>query len=226
MYREKSRYQWIQYARKQTSDSGCSVAHDPERTIHVNPLEITRVCRMHIETKGERGSKLYDFGRVPPGDWDMAGGARRNIPVEETIVHRSVFTRYTTGTPWEELPVFEHKLKAIDERGRIDNCTSRAELADRYHRLDKVFEELRDTGWRLEEQVGGLFEDNVSVSVSRTGGLLLGTGGAHRLAIAKFLRLPAIEVYVLSRHPEWVDVRARAAAGDTFPHPDLAEFGR
>jgi hypothetical protein len=45
------------------------------------------------------------------------------------------------------------------------------------------------------------------------------------LAIAKFLRFPAIEVYVLSRHADWITVRERAARGQGFPHPDLEEFG-
>jgi hypothetical protein len=188
-------------------------------------LEITRVCRRHIDTKKKEGSKLYDFGRVLEGDWDLANQGKRNIPVEETVIHQSVFDRYANNTAWEDLPVFEHKLRAIREQGRVDGCRTRADLVERYRRLDGVCERLRDTGWQLEEHVGGLFQNNVSVSVTRNGGFLLGTGGAHRLSIAKFLRLPTIEVYVLSRHTDWIAVRRKAADGLGFPHPDLEEFG-
>ncbi|GHC83680.1 hypothetical protein GCM10007079_25020 [Nocardiopsis terrae] len=183
------------------------------------------MCRRHVDTKKKQGSKLYDFGRVLDGDWDLSNQGKRNTPLEETVIHQSVFERYANNTAWEDLPVFEHKLKAIREQGRVDGCRSRADLVVRYRRLDDVYERLRDTGWQLEEQVGGLFQNNVSVSITRNGGFLLGTGGAHRLSIAKFLRLPAIEVYVLSRHVDWIAVRRRAECGQGFPHPDLEEFG-
>jgi hypothetical protein len=55
---------------------------------------------------------------------------------------------------------------------------------------------------------------------------LLGSGGAHRLAIAKLLRIPTIEVYVLTRHESWQESRDRAFAGELTrsEHPDLTEF--
>jgi hypothetical protein len=221
----QNREWWIEYARMEALKCGVGVPHDPGRTIKVNPLEITRIGHLHILTKEKHGSKLYDFGRALAGDWDLRINGKRNTPAEETIVHQSVFARYAGNIPWETLPVFEHKLKTIREKGKIDGCRSRGELVERYRRLDGIFESLRDTGWQLEEQVGGEFQNNISVSISRNGGLLLGTGGAHRLAIAKFLRLPSIEVYVLSRHVDWIAVRERAARGQGFPHPDLEEFG-
>jgi hypothetical protein len=134
-----------------------------------------------------------------------------------------VFQRYVEGHDWQETPIFAAKLKRL-ETGE-GTCRTPQELVARYRRLDEVYESIRCEGWRLQEALGGWFADNVWVSISRTGGFLFADGGKHRLAIAKLLRLPTVEVYVLARHTAWQETRDRVATGQArYEHPDLDEF--
>lgn len=222
----EQRERWLAYARTLTTAYRYRALADPQRTLLLRPEEITRKCRLHVDTRATRGSKWYDFGLVRAGDWDLQTRPR-NVPLEETPTHLSVFHRYVQGRPWPETPIFAAKLAVIATEGEIDGCRTREELLVRYQRLDQVYEELRSDGWRLEEEVGGRFEDNLAVSITRTGGFLLANGGEHRIAIARLLRLSVVRAYVLARHESWQAVRERMAAGLlSYRHPDTQDLHR
>ncbi len=197
---------------------------DPRKTIRINPLGITRLSTYHVLTKQARGSKWYDFGRVIDGDWDLFVDGKRNPALEETSIHLSVHERYLRGKPWKQTPVWESKMAAIRDKGKIDGCRNETELAQRYENLDLVFRDIATNGWKPGRPNADGPEDAISVSLTRSGGFMLATGGAHRVAIAKLLQLPEIEVYVLARHKQWQDFREKTAGetnGPQFDHPDL-----
>jgi hypothetical protein len=219
------RQQWLEYALQTISALDLVAPPKPSRTIRIHPAEVVSLAGIHVATKAEHGSKWYDFGRIVDGDWDLAPKPR-NRPLQESAIHLSAFKRYVEGVPWGETPIFADRLQAIAKHGTVDYCTSREELVERYQRLDDVFGKVQnERELKLEEEVGGSFVDNISVSITRTGGFLLATGGAHRLAIAQLLRLPSIEVYVLARHALWQRIRVRASQQElAYRHPDLDEF--
>jgi hypothetical protein len=217
------RERWIEYARSAARGNGDRALADPARTLLLRPEEVTRKCRLHVETRVAQGTKWYDFGLVRGGDWDLQARPR-NVPLEETPTHLSVFLRYVHGQPWPETPIFEAKLAVMASQGEVDGCRTRADLLARYQRLDRICEDLCRHGWQLEEDLGGQFEENLAVSISRTGGFLLANGGEHRLAIAKVFRLPAVRAYVLARHAGWQQTRERVWSGElTYSHPDTED---
>lgn len=226
--KEKSRNNWFEYAEQMSMGHWTLAPINPRSTIHVNPLEITQQSRYHIRTKERRGSKLYDFGRVIDGDWDLGVDGKRNTVLENTRTHLSVYERYLQGKSWVETPVWAQKMALIKATGKVDNCRNETELAQRYEELDLVFHDIATNGWKpLPLQI--------SVSLTRGGGMLLAESGSHRLAIAKLLRIPTIEVYVMTRHKQWQDLRERVAREECLfefatlnvagsNHPDLAPY--
>jgi hypothetical protein len=203
-------------------------AQNPEKIIHVNPVEIARACRLHTHTKAEHGYKWYDWSRVDDGDWDDTFGPV-NPHLDCTEIHQSVIAHYIGNVPWEETSVLAAKERIIARRGRVDSCSNREDLLARYARLDKTFEAIRENGFLLQKDREGQINlsETLTVSITRHGEMLFGNGGAHRLAIAKLLRLPTIPVLVMMRHPQWQHIIDMCVKEGKVPrtlarHPDLA----
>ncbi len=230
--RHEDRDLWRGVAKANQQSSGYRDAlADPAKVIYVDPAAIIYSCRFHMETKTKRGHKLYDLGRIQAGDWDLED-PRVNMPFQRLGIEGAVKERYWDGRPWEETGMIETKLKQIERSpfGVVDGCRKRAELLERYRRLDAVFEDVKQRGIVLAEVRGGRFGDDLFVSIGRHGQLLFAQGGNHRLAMCRLLQLPKIPVRVVMRHAAWQEKRIAAAKG-ILPavsgggiHPDLQEF--
>jgi hypothetical protein len=205
-------------------------AQNPEKVIYVNPVEIARACRLHTLTKAELGYKWYDWGKVEDGDWDDTVGPA-NSYLDRTEIHQSVLAHYVDNVPWEKTSVLPAKERIIARQGRVDSCSNREELLARYARLDQTFEAIRENGFLLQKDRTGRINlsQTLTVSITRRGEMLFGNGGAHRLAIAKLLRLPTIPVLVMMRHAKWQQIIDSCVKQERVPpalvrHPDLAEL--
>lgn len=200
----------------------------PLKLLHVDPHSIERLCGLHLETKERLGSKFFDLGRVADGDWDLA---EHNPLLRDSSTDRSVREHYVDGVPWEKTAAFRIKLRRIEEGRRIDGCSSRADLLKRYARLDRVAEDMAKNGFRIMKNRRGEVDLSqiLSISFTRHGEALLGTGGKHRLAIAKLLNLPVIPVLVFLRHALWQErleayfKGGRSSSAGASQHPDLQE---
>ena len=204
----------------------------PRKIVRLNPLEITRSCRLHVLTKRTTGSKWSDWGRIEGSDWDDTSRPGPNTHLDDTIIHQSVRARFIEGLSWEQTGVIDAKVLEIAKSGSIDGCFSREDLLRRYRKLDAVFEDILKNGWKLStyRQDKLTLASPISVSITRYGEFMLGEGGAHRLAFAKVLRLQTIPVLVLMRHARWQELLDRCACGDAPPavwtHPDVGVVGR
>lgn len=191
--------------------------------IEVEPRRIIHACRMHMFTRKAKGSKLFDMGKVMPGDWDREFGGVANPLLAEDPIIRGIRKRYVEGAPWAETGVIEHKLFQIarSSRGVIDGCRTRLDLERRYAALDDVAASIQSSGYRLGHDLEAKPSrgyDDISVSIGRDGALLLATGGLHRLGILLAFAYEKIPVHVVSRHEQWQGRRERGASDD---HPDL-----
>jgi hypothetical protein len=214
---------WLTRAATNLAKHDFCALPDPARTIAIDPASVSRLARIHLATKQSLGNKLHDFGRIIEGDWDRVYDGRPNPLITDGLTHSSAVLRYVEGVPWEETPRFSRCLRVISEGGKIDNCRTREDLVDRYRRLDEIYADMQRNGYLVERLQR--FENTIFVSVDRDGSFLLGQGGKHRLAISIILGLTRIEVFVLSRHLHWQEMRERAfASGAPFDHPDLLEF--
>ncbi|NDW02124.1 hypothetical protein [Salipiger sp. PrR002] len=166
-----------------------------DELIHVDPMTVN-----HLYT-GSPKMRRRQSGMVVPGDWDL-----KRRPVEDHIKLISCRMHFEGGTPWRDTPLFQKLLDEINQGGVPDECATEEDLVARYERLDQVFEETRRRGRLLartelpeyfRREHGGIL-----VHVGRDGTLLRASGGAHRFAISRILRLPKIPAQLGVVHPQ------------------------
>ncbi|WP_290818564.1 hypothetical protein [Halovivax sp.] len=157
-----------------------------------------------------------DAGRVVGGDWD------RRVRVEYGDVPKVEATRdrFEDGIPWEETGLFDHLLDVIERRGVYDGCETEADLRERYERIDRLYEAVRDDGFASRAELCDRFAyrcrlDVPKVHVGRDGTFVhAGGSGNHRIAIARVLDVP-IEVRVVVRHRRWQRLREELRSAST-----------
>jgi hypothetical protein len=123
-----------------------------------------------------------------------------------------MYQHFVEGLPWEETECFTNLYR---HRFRPDDSKNGAlQYADRLRRyrttVDMVFESLKKEGFRTDC-------DLPVVLVGRSGDIMLGNQGNHRVAMAKILGIEMIPCEVVVRHSAWT--RLRAARLDPN-HPD------
>ncbi|MBE2241745.1 MAG: methyltransferase domain-containing protein [Burkholderiaceae bacterium] len=198
---------------------------DPMRYIYISPRAVEYHCRHHIQTRKLHGTKLFDWGKLKGGDWDL----EEPSSLKTSILADMLREHFDIGVAWQDTNLFAHKMDQIAKRGKIDGCRNRDELLARYARLDIIYDELQNSGHLLSAQERGQpFTDDLFVSIGRDGRFLFAHGGSHRLALAQILNIPLIPVHVVMRHNKWQDIRELALKGyihnSLKTHPDLNEF--
>ncbi|MEA5446317.1 hypothetical protein VCB98_10845 [Gammaproteobacteria bacterium AB-CW1] len=196
--------QWLDVATKnweQAAKNYGEIIPPPGRYFYIDPMSVHFHCSYHIKTKRKYGSKLYDWGRVISGNWDLD----RREKYRTDWLRGELRKRFYIGLRWEETELWQHKCQVIQAKGMIDGCKNVDQLKKRYERLDVLFHQIKGAGALLSaEERGAKVSDDLFVSVARDGCHLFAVGGSHRLAIAQVLKLERIPVRVLSRHEQCV----------------------
>ena len=166
-----------------------------------------------------------DSGRVVGGDWD-----RDQVEILSFWKMKAAVQHWRDGVPWEETGIYDHMLETIKLRGsKVDGCDDMDDIVDRYERLDRLFEHVRRSG-RLatSAELGRLPArcevNGIYVHVDRNARPLFGSGGFHRLAIAKVLELPVVPAQLGVVHtialPNWQRLKERQQPeGATYTGP-------
>lgn len=209
---------------------------DPYRVLWVDPARIVRLSEPSPRPRFRR------FGTVADGDWD-----RCEVRFRDTDVFHAFERHFAEGVPWEETAFFDRVVAEIDDGTQLWGCSSRSAFRERCDRLDRLYESIREHGFRSQRQLvesglddpigygretltARIVNDEIAVDVARDGELLF-ADGRNRLAIAKVLGIEAVPVVVFRRHTEWVEYRDAVASalesGTELPgrlrdHPDLA----
>ncbi len=166
-----------------------------DELIHVDPLEVEYTyC-------GAQHLRRPHSGMIVPGDWDLE---RREIAKNTKL--QSCVLHYEQGVPWRDTPLFARLMREVSEGKRPDDCGSAEELDARYAALDRVFEETRQRGRLLSRaELPDYFRrehGGILLHVARDGSLLRASGGAHRFAIARILKLPSMPAQLGAVHME------------------------
>jgi hypothetical protein len=69
--------------------------------------------------------------------------------------------------------------------------------------MDELYQSMQRRGFLSHELRGQKLKDLSHIYIARNGGVLFGTQGNHRLAMAKLLELEKIACYVVERHAAW-----------------------
>jgi 2-polyprenyl-3-methyl-5-hydroxy-6-metoxy-1,4-benzoquinol methylase len=201
---------------------------NPDKTYLVNP-NIIKYAHVTSFSTLERMVKVVD------GDWDLPKNRRK---FEDLDVYEAFCQRFLNHKEWNETQFYHRVLDTIIGGQDKWGCISKEQLDDRCRNLDKLYQDIKDNGYKTQRELNAssmnlFFEDEIAVSIARTGELLF-TDGRHRLCIAKILGLKEVPVVVWIRHPEWIEFRNQilARAEDLkvkklyqpLTHPDLADI--
>lgn len=211
-------FTWLHYGRHYQTDLR------PFRLLWIDPDRISRYPRQKPSIVRWAASGVVD------GDWD-----RDLNRFENGVVFRSFRLRFVEEQEWKDTQYHRFSLERIDSTGSYKGATTGGELEQRYERLDKLYRDISENGYRAQRELdadegAGIHRHlhlppemrEVTVDLSRTGEFLW-WGGAHRLAIAKLLGLGEIPVRIRVRHENWQRRRDRILGEGDSPehHPDL-----
>jgi hypothetical protein len=158
-------------------------------TIWVRPADIERyICRMpDVFNRRNASGRVIDF----------AASEVECRPLEDAPQVRACYQRWCDNLPWDQTGEFVAMLRKIEHEGRAMNFRTEQELRARYQVLDEIYEEVsrtRTLRTRKELNPSNFREyGGVQVAIDADGRPVLGkSGGFHRLALAKILKLDVI----------------------------------
>jgi hypothetical protein len=199
---------------------------DLNKTYMVNPEDIIYAAK--------RGFSITkDKGRVIGGNWDLPENRKL---FEELDVYQAFYHHFVNDKKWSETDFYHRVLGEISE-GKVKwGCKSKADLDMRFKKLDELYHSIKDKGYKTQKELKPRAlsgEDEVTVSIDRTGKLLF-TNGRHRLSIAMILGLKEIPVKITVRYSGWMNFRNQILAytkdqhdGKVYQpltHPDLVDI--
>lgn len=217
---------------------------DPFAYRYVQPNAIERFSARGTVSEGN----LTKVGRVIGGNWDRQdrepgerpGSALEYAPrIDETPLYRALVSHFERGVPWEETAFVRAVTRLVANGDRVwHGCRSIADIERRCETLDRVYEDMRENGYRtqrelreprpsIDEPFGFLNEHimEVAVDITRDGEFVL-VDGRHRLILAQILDFEAIPVTVVVRHERWMERREALLNGEeSLDHPDVSDEG-
>jgi hypothetical protein len=137
------------------------------------------------------------------GDWDLT----KRVLLADTDKHKSIYQHFVDGVPWEETDVFINSYVPRfkphrSEQGKIEYQA----MLTRYRGvLEAVFRSMQRVGFKPTKRLP-------VVLIGRSGEVMLGNQGNHRVAMAKLLGLERVPCEVIVRHRTWQRLREH--------HPD------
>ncbi len=200
---------------------------DPFKLLTVDPHRIERSILESAPTHPQ-------WGRVQGGSWD-----RTWEPFDERAVPRAIVDRYDDGRPWRETPLYEAYCEQLTRFGNAWEWTTLEAFDDRCEEVEQLYESIRTHGYCRQEQLHdegsrptvATRTDEINVDIGRDGTLYWRGYGQHRLAIAQYLDLEAVPVFVHRRHRRWQAIRDEVRTGtDSLEaavkstHPDLQDL--
>ena len=203
-----------------------SAVADPAKIVWVRPQSITSKLNYDLD---------LIFNDIRPGDWDI----ERRADLENVAKHRSIAQRFVQGLEWKDTEIFRrHYARRFGKGDTIRGALNPEDLAQKYSKeIDALFEAMRKDGFVMTRDDNGHLHSLPHLHIGRTGELILGNNGNHRVAIAKVLDIERIPCWVRSRHSLWQEVRENVARSITgkqeapldarlTDHPDLADILR
>ena len=160
---------------------------------------------------------LKDRGAVKNGNWDIS-----DKKMEKTKVYQGMKERFVEKKEWQQTKFYDYFLKKINKGEIMWHCINEEQWRARLENIDILYQNIKMSGYkaqssknnRVSDTYNGRADkkyqkiDEVLISIGRSGQLIF-NDGAHRLAIAKILKLPEIPVMILIRHKKWIEFKKK-----------------
>ncbi|WP_394740204.1 hypothetical protein [Natronococcus roseus] len=212
--------------------------------IRIDPNDVDHVLA-HYPSGVDGHYPLGVFG----GPWD-----RDRTRIDALAVYRALHVHFGQDVPWVETDGYRRARRRIENGGTgWKGAETVAELDERCAETDRLYESIRDEGYRSQADLDAAVRagetvpshgtstqdprvpDELKLAIGRNGVPIRAAGGKHRLAIARLLDCEAIPAAVIVRHSRWEAIRAEVATANSLEglsdrarihldHPDLREL--
>ena len=160
------------------------------QTIYINPSYV----KLYVNCFSRE-----DTGKILDGDWDI-----NSLPIASLKKFSISYRKLSENISWEDAGAYENILTVLEEKRKkdrsagADECFDLESIKERYLKLDKLIEHLKNGGKFLSKsEMGGIREfGGILIHIGRNGETIFGGGGFHRLAIAQMLKLKEIPAQV------------------------------
>lgn len=168
----------------------------PFEIIRVPPHLITLSKTPEFPSKWQRFllSQVECRGIIRDGNWDQL-----TIAFSASIKSKAINEHFREKLPWKDTAYFgAYQNQATTESKQYQSW----EEFEKYYlqRMDRLFRKIEKESLKDQHILGGNHSEEIEISVSRAGTLILSGEGNHRLAIAQLLNLKSIPVVVMYWH--------------------------
>lgn len=168
-----------------------------------NPFDFDRIYWVDPDkivycTLKEFNPFKYD-GLVLDGEWD-----RIEKKFNELDVFIAFKEHFVDEVAWDSTQFYKNSVSAINRKFLYWECESERDFLERCLKLDDLFKRIKNNGYQTQGELQKGFLginriDEISVNIGRNGDLLF-NNGAHRLSIAKLLKLNKVPIRVTVCH--------------------------
>ncbi len=137
------------------------------------------------------------YGTEIGGDWDT-----KKDKFNDLVLYKSIEEYYHGGIDWTDTGFFQGHLEGYIVDG-YDRETAEKMTHKKCSGIDRLYEKLKEQGYRSQAELGGHPLHEITVNISRDGDLLYNCEGRHRLSIAKLLNIESVPVVALVAHPDY-----------------------
>ena len=161
--------------------------------IYVNPQNINFSSRYF---------NIYNSsGKIVNSDWDL-----KTKNFEECLTYKGLKEHFIGGKNWKDTLYYNNNLKEINKGKVLWHCHDKNDLLKRCRYIDNLYKNIKEKGFLLNTQIDSNHHkkeyDFVTINIGRNGTIFF-NDGAHRLTIAKILKIDKIPVKVIVRHKIW-----------------------
>jgi hypothetical protein len=195
---------------------------NPYAVLWINPNAVCQKLAMGWRLRKEAP------GTILEGDWDLPV-----TMITDSDKFRGVVERFSFGVDWEDTSLFRNRFSVqLKRTGEVGGMRSIEDLANYYREhVDRLYRIIETDGFQppsIRRRIAPAY-----VYIGRSGEIIWGPGGNHRLAIAHVLQLETIPVIAHVRHTTWQRARETVAADSSsgisveqHNHPDLQDLRR
>lgn len=135
--------------------------------------------------------------KIKDWDWDITW-----TNWNENLIYKWLKERFIDKKNWEETSYFKIFYKKIKDWKLMWNCWNKKEFLLRCKNLDSIYKDIKENWYKLNTDSITWWYDEVTINIWRKWDLLF-NDWAHRLSIAKILKLEKIPVRIIARHKNW-----------------------